>query len=88
MNEYFIRNPEVLESKIGVEVVMLDVESGFYFGLNEVGSDIWNFLEQKKAFNELIEMLMSKYEVDRELCEKETRNLLQQLIEKKLIHRI
>jgi hypothetical protein len=88
MNEYFIRNVEVLESKIGEEVVMLDVNSGFYFGLNEVGSVIWGFLEHKKSFDELIEMLMAKYDVDREVCVAETQELLQHLIEKKLIHRI
>jgi len=88
MNEYFIRNAEVLDSRIGDEVVMLDINSGYYFGLNEVGSDIWEFLQHKKTFVELIEMLMVKYEVERELCIKETRELIQHMIEKKLIHRI
>jgi hypothetical protein len=84
----YIQNKEVIQSKIGDEVVMLDMESGFYFGLNSVASIIWSLLEQEIAFDVLIDRLMEKFEVERSLCESDTRELIDQMLEKKIIREI
>ncbi len=81
----YLQNKEIIQSKIGEEVVMLDVESGFYFGLNSVASIIWSLLEKEIAFDELISQLMSQFEVERALCEQDTQELLDQLLEKNII---
>ena len=38
MKEKYIQNKKIIQSKIGEEVVMMDMDSGFYFGLNSVAS--------------------------------------------------
>ena len=55
MIERFIQNKEIVQSKIGEEVVMLDMESGFYFGLNSVASVIWGLLAEGIGFEKLID---------------------------------
>lgn len=82
MAERYIQNKEIIQSKIGDEVVMLDVESGFYFGLNSVGSIIWSHLSVLISFEELIQKLSSQFEVDLEICRKDTSEFLDQLLEK------
>ena len=84
----YIQNKKIIQSKIGEEVVMLDMDSGFYFGLNSVASVIWNLLEQEIAFDFLIDKLMETFDVDRPLCESDTRELIDQMLEKKIIREV
>lgn len=86
--ERFIQNKAIVQSKIGEEVVMLDMDSGFYFGLNSVASVIWGLLEIEIGFEELINQLMAQFEVERSLCEAETKALLNQMLEKNIIRTV
>lgn len=88
MMERFIQNKEIVQSKIGEEVVMLDMESGFYFGLNSVASVIWGKLEHAIGFKELIDSLLGQFDVDQAVCESDTRELLDQMLEKNIIRRV
>ncbi len=86
--ERFIQNKEIVQSKIGEEVVMLDMESGFYFGLNSVASVIWGLLAEGICFDKLIDQLMEQFEVERSLCEADTQELLEQMLEKNIIRKV
>jgi hypothetical protein len=86
--ERYIQNKAIVQSKIGEEVVMLDMDSGFYFGLNSVASVIWELLAIEIDFEALIKKLMTQFEVERSLCEADTRELLDQMLEKKIIRRV
>jgi len=86
--ERFIQNKAVVQSKIGEEVVMLDMDSGFYFGLNSVASVIWGLLATEIGFEELIDRLMTQFEVERSICEADTKELLDQMLEKSIVRRI
>ncbi len=86
--ERFIQNKSIVQSKIGEEIVMLDMESGFYFGLNSVASVIWGLLANEIGFEELIDQLMAQFEVERSLCETDTKELLDQMLEKNIIRRV
>jgi len=81
----YIQHAEIIQSKIGDEVVMLDMASGFYFGLNSVASVIWQKLEKGISFDALIGQLMEEFQVERALCEQDTKELIDQLLEKKII---
>jgi len=82
---YYIQNKEVIQSRVGDEVVMLDVESGYYFGLNSVASVIWDMMKEKIELNTLVENLMKEFDVDRATCELDTLELLDEMKGKKII---
>lgn len=82
---YYIQNKEVIQSRIGDEIVMLDVESGFYFGLNSVASVIWDMMKKEVGLEFMIQELMKKFDIDRATCELDTLELLNQMVEKKII---
>jgi hypothetical protein len=86
--ERFIQNNTIVQSKIGEEVVMLDMESGFYFGLNSVASVIWGLLADEIGFETLIDRLMEQFDVERSICEVDTQELLDQMLEKNIIRRV
>ncbi len=81
----YIQNAEIIQSKIGEEVVMLDMESGFYFGLNSVASVIWAMMKDGITFEDLCNQLMEQFDVEKSLCETDTQELIDQLLEKKII---
>lgn len=86
--EKYIQNKAIVHSKMGEEVVMLDMDSGFYFGLNSVASVIWGMLANEIGFEALIDQLMTQFDVERFLCEADTKELLDQLLEKNIIRKV
>lgn len=84
----YIQNKEIIQSKIGDEVVMLDMDSGYYFGLNSVASDIWVLMEEEITFELLINKLMETFDVERSVCESDTQELIDQMLEKKIIRKV
>jgi hypothetical protein len=56
----------VLHQPLDGESVLLDIASGKYFGLNELGSHIWTLLKQGHTLPEIIELLLDEYSVTRE----------------------
>lgn len=55
---------EVLSQEVSGETVLLDMHSESYFGLDEVGSRIWQLLQQQPDLREVYAALLDEYEVD------------------------
>ncbi|GAB4523035.1 MAG: hypothetical protein Tsb0014_00150 [Pleurocapsa sp.] len=68
-----------LYSEIGEEAVILDINSGVYYGLNEVGVDIWNWLQEPKTATDILHLLLEEYEVTREQAEQDINEILQEM---------
>jgi hypothetical protein len=68
-----------IEAEIGNEIVALNVERGSCYGLNRVGSRIWGLLKIPVRVSDLCAVLVSEYEVDRSLCERQVLDLLEEL---------
>ncbi|MEM8676158.1 MAG: PqqD family protein [Cyanobacteria bacterium P01_G01_bin.67] len=66
-----------LYSEINSEAVLLDTESGTYFGLNDVSNQIWQWLQTPSNEQRLLELLLEEYDV----AESEARADLQSLLE-------
>ncbi len=81
----YIQSKQVVQSKIDDEVVMMDIESGFYFGLNSVASIIWELLKDAKTVDELADYLITEYDVSREQCLEETDILIKKMLDLKVI---
>ena len=85
LNSTIKRNPELVSSDVDGEKVMMSIESGEYFGLDSVGSRIWELIENPIQVNKLIELLLDEFEVEKEQCKEDTIDFLDQLFEKRLI---
>jgi hypothetical protein len=81
----YIQSKQVVQSRIDDEVVMMDIESGFYFGLNSVASVIWELLKDGKTVDELAEYLITEYDVNRKQCLEETDILIKKMLDLKVI---
>ena len=85
MDVKYVRSKQIVESKIADEVVMLDMESGFYFGLNSVASDIWSMLEHPISVGEIVASLLAQYEVDQATCTAETKDIIEEMLKHRLV---
>ena len=73
LNTLIVRNDKrYLASKLGEELVMMDLELGNFVLLNQVGAEIWGLSESPIAVVDLIDKLSSIYNVTYEICEQET----------------
>ncbi len=51
--------------------ILLDLDSGVYYGLNAVGYQIWNLMKSPIRIGHLLNCLLEDYEVDPQVCEQE-----------------
>ena len=68
-----------ISSDLGGEAVILNLKSGVYHGLNEVGARIWNFIQQPKVVKDIKHKLLEEYEVEPEVCMRDILALLEEL---------
>ena len=67
------------------EVVILDLSSGVYFGLQGVGSTMWHHIQEPRRVQEVVDHLMTEYEISREDCIAKTIGFLEDLASHGLI---
>ncbi|MDD7987006.1 PqqD family peptide modification chaperone [Lentisphaera marina] len=79
------RNPEIISSKIDDEVVMMSIEEGKYFGLDPIGSIIWELLEEPKSLKKILPELVDEFDVSEEQCEKDCMSFVLDMIDKKTL---
>ena len=66
------------------ETVLLDIESGHYFGLDPVGSRMWQLMREHSALRPAYEILFTEYEVTPERLEADLLALAEKMIKKGL----
>ena len=76
---------EVVFQKVGEEIVLLNLETGFYYGLNPVGSRVWELLAEEGSLRAVFEKLEKEYEVAPEDFQQDIVRLVQELMAKGLV---
>lgn len=80
------RGNDLMTAKLdGEEMVMMSIEQGRYFGLDNVASRIWTLLEQPLAIGAICDTLMGEFDVERSVCERDVLSFLAYLAEQGLI---
>ena len=77
------QNP--VSANLAGEAVILDPDSGMYYGLNEVGARVWELIQEPKMVDEIRDALLAEYEVEPERCQQDLFALLQNLADKGLV---
>jgi hypothetical protein len=76
---------DVLAQTVVGESVLLDLRSQKYFGLNEVGTRIWQLLQETGDIQAIRDRLLREYEVTPEKLEGDIEDLLGRLLQAGLI---
>lgn len=75
----------VLFQEINGECVLLNMESEQYFGLDEIGTRIWELLTKDGDTETALEHLQNEYEIDREILVRDFADLLEEMKKEHLI---
>lgn len=75
----------VVSRDLADESVLLNLDTGTYFGLDAVGTRLWHLLAEHGSPESAIETLLTEYDVDAPRLQKDVDTLIDQLIDKKLL---
>ena len=76
---------DVVSRELDGEAVILNLESGTYFGLDPVGTRIWALLQKNGSLRETFETLLQEYEVAPNRLEEDLLRLVKELHGKGLL---
>ncbi len=79
------KDASFMGGEMGNETVMMDMNTGDYFGLNEVGTEIWNLIVQPTQVSAIRDHLMGIYTIDQQSCEAKTLEYLQELANENMV---
>lgn len=74
------RHPDLRLTSLEGEGIVLHLRERRYFSVSETGLVLLEALKQARTFEELVEGLLSEYEVDRETAASTTRAFLDQCL--------
>jgi hypothetical protein len=79
--------PEVIFRALGAEAIVLNLEGGLYFGLDEVGCRIWSLVETTDLEG-ASQALAGEYDVSIEHARRDVVAFVQTLIDRGLVCRV
>ncbi len=86
INDTVVPADSVVARKVGEDMVLLDLESGQYFGLDAVGSRFWQLLEKsEQPLSDIGEAIHAEYDAIQEDIDQDLVLLANSLAERNLI---
>lgn len=85
LDQKFCASDKFLTSRVDEELVMLNVEVGEYYGMNAVGSWIWEQFAEPVTAQEVIERMAQEFDVDLEVARTDVTDFVAGLVERELI---
>jgi hypothetical protein len=76
---------DVLVQELQGESVLLNLKSGRYFGLDEVGTRMWAAVTAADSLRAACETLLHEYDVDAERLQRDLQGLVEKLVEHGLV---
>ncbi len=77
--------PQVMSRLVDDDTVLLDLESGMYFGLDGVGKKIWDSVAEGRSIGEIAEIITTEYEVDETRAQADVVEFAGDLVERGLL---
>lgn len=80
-----VASNELVSANLDGEVVILGFQSGSYYGLDQVGSLVWDLLQQPQQVGAIRDAILAEYDVEVAQCQQDLLALLEVLADKQLI---
>ena len=79
------RQRQIIKQEAAGTVVLLNLDDGKYFALDEVGGRIWGLCDGSRTVSEIARLLGDEYEAPAETIEQDLTELLSDLAHEKLV---
>lgn len=80
------QSQQQVSTEVDGEIVMMSVEQGKYYGLDNTGSRVWHLIKNPVSVSELVTILLDEYEDSGNTCERDVLTFLQDLQKQELIN--
>ena len=67
------------------QVIVADMRSGRYLGLDDVGARVWDLIGEGATCTCIVERLSGEYDVPGDVLERDVQRLLQDLLQRRLV---
>jgi hypothetical protein len=68
------------------KAVLMSVDNGKYYNLDEIGTRIWSLIESPTAVKAVCDQLVKEFAVERATCEEDVLHLLESMLKNDLIN--
>lgn len=80
-----VADKDLLCCNLSEGAVILDLKSGVYYGLDDVGTYIWGLIQEPRVMTDICAAVLAEYAVEPERCRSDLRQLLAEMIDRNLI---
>jgi hypothetical protein len=84
LSAHFAPRPDVIFRTVGAESILLNLDGGLYYGLDEVGTRVWTLLADLSG-EEVCQRLVQEFEVTIDQARTDVAALIDQLLERGLL---
>jgi hypothetical protein len=84
LEDTFVISKDAVFRELQGEAVILDLNTGTYFGLNEVGTRVWQLIEQNGSLRAVFDALCAEYDAAPDTLEQDLLSLVTSLAEARL----
>lgn len=84
-SDSFAIGQSVVFRELSGEAVLLNLESGVYYGLDPVGARVWSLLIQNHPLSTVCSMMRDEFDVASEVLERDVLRLVGELRDKGLV---
>lgn len=86
MNErYEVNSAKIAHETIDGEVIIVHLENGAYYSIENTGSDVWSLINQGATVDQIVDGLVGKYEGDPKGMRAAVEPFVRELAEEELI---
>ncbi len=88
MGKKLVRTEQAIGEVVDGELVLLNVETGVYFGLNRTGTKVWELLGERSDVDDVLSALERVYPVERATLRRDLDALIADLEKSGLVREI
>src|SRR6185437_5211830 len=85
LNSVVVAAADQVSCDLEGEAAVLNLKTGVYYGLDDIGASVWRMLNEPRRVDELVDALLGEYEVDRDECQHDVIALLGELAVRGLV---
>ena len=68
LDDKLIRTQEMLATELDQETILMSIDAGVYYGLEETARNVWGKLKAPMTFSSLVDELVKEYDITPEAC--------------------
>ena len=85
--DQFLVHPSVICRELSGETVLLNIESGVYYGLDAVGTRVWQLIMQGRTIANVCDTMIEEYEVAAQVLHADVMRLVGELHDRGIVTR-